>query len=486
MSAPLMLSISGLRGLVGQSLTPAVAARYAAAFGQWLKAQPVAGGQAPCVVVGRDSRPSGQMIDLAACSGLIAAGCRVVGLGIATTPGVAIMAEHRHATGGMVITASHNPILWNGIKALRHDGVAPAPAQAQQIINTFHTDAIAYAPVESLLPLEHDDATASVHVARVLACVDVALIRRSKIKVVVDSVHGAGGPSAAMLLDELGVERVHLYAQPTGLFPHPPEPTRENLRGLGQAVVEHGAALGFAQDPDADRLAIVDEAGRYIGEEYTLALAVKHVLAQSDAMRGRAGIARDMPENTDETRPGKLPGKPPGARSIAANLSTSRMIDDIAQAHGVRVLRTPVGEANVVAAMREHHCILGGEGNGGVIDPRVVHVRDSLIGMALVLEMLAQQALPLSAVVDEIPHYAIVKDKADVQPAVLATMEAKLRDRFGQATMDTRDGIRIDWADQWVHVRPSNTEPIIRIIAEAPQEAAANERIQQVRTCLGL
>ncbi len=455
--APLMLSVSGLRGLVGRSLTPPVAARYAAAFGQWLKGQ-YPDKPAPHVVIGRDSRPSGSMFEMAACAGLVAVGCRVTNVGVVSTPGVAIMVEHLDADGGMVITASHNPIIWNGIKALRSDGVAPDPGQAQQIIDRYKQDDVTYAPVKGLVPLATDDTAVRVHTDRVMAQINAEAIRGSKLKVVVDSVHGAGGDEAAALLRELGVELVHLYAQPTGQFPHPPEPTRENLTELCDAVRQHKADIGFAQDPDADRLAVVDDQGRYIGEEYTLALTAQHVLSRN--------------------------GTPAGA-VVAANLSTSRMIDDIAAKAGAKVIRTAVGEANVAAAIRSHQAAIGGEGNGGVIWPPVIHVRDSIAGIGLLLELLAQEKQPLSAIVDRIPRYAIVKDKIEIKPGMAEKSIAALKQRFGNEKVDLQDGIRIDWDGRWVHVRPSNTEPIMRIIAEADTEAAAKQLIRETREAMG-
>jgi phosphomannomutase len=455
--SPLMLSVSGLRGLVGKSLTPPLAARYAAAFGQWLKSRHPEEDPTPHVMLGRDSRPSGQMLELAAASGLISVGCRVTTLGIVTTPGVAIMTEHLHADGGMVITASHNPILWNGIKALRPDGVAPPPDQAQQIIDCFKADDVTYAPVERLAPLGHDETTHHVHIDRVLRHIDVDAIRKRQLKVVVDSVHGAGGNAAAMLMDRLGIQLIHVHAQPTGLFPHPPEPTRENLVGLCEAVQKHHADLGFAQDPDADRLAIIDDQGRYIGEEYTLALASLHVLNN-----------RDQPQNA----------------VLVANLSTSRMIDDIAHKAGAQVIRTPVGEANVAATIRDHSAVIGGEGNGGVIWPQVIHVRDSIVGMSLVLELLAHRRLPLSQIALEIPRYAIVKDKVNIKANAADAYIEKLKSHFSSQKIDTQDGVRIDWPDKWIHVRSSNTEPILRIIAEADTEEHARLLVNQARDLL--
>ena len=446
--APLMLSISGLRGLIGSSLTPPVAARYAAAFGTWLREST---GQAhPIVVIGRDSRPSGPMIEAAALAGLNAVGCKAVSIGIATTPTTGVMVEHLGASGGMVITASHNPIIWNGIKALRHDGVAPPPDQAAEIIARFHDDRVDYAAVEDLQPIEQDSTADREHIDRILAHIDIGAIREAKLKVVLDSVHGAGGPVTAELMHELGVELVHLYPEATGLFPHVPEPTRENLVGLSGEVRKHRAHIGLAQDPDADRLAIVDETGAYIGEEYSLALCAAHVL-----------------------------GKEKGP--VAANLSTSRMVDDIAAQHGVEVVRTQVGEANVAAGMRAAGAVIGGEGNGGVIWPKVVHVRDSLGTAALLLEMLAQTGRSVSELAAAIPAYSIVKDKIPVVPGLLDKAMEPVQVEFADATIDLQDGFRADYDDRWVNLRASNTEPIVRIIAEASDEAGARELIDRVK-----
>ena len=458
-----MLSVSGLRGLIGQSLTPPVAARFGAAFGSWVKTQ--SKNAAPRVVVGRDSRPSGQMIELAACAGLVSVGCEVIAIGIATTPTTAVMVDHLKAAGGMVITASHNPIIWNGLKCLRHDGVAPPPAEANEIIRRFKEDDASHVEVEALKAMHRDESSSRVHVDRILPLIDVVAIRKAKLRCVLDSVHGAGGPATARLLRELGVECVHLYGEPTGFFPHTPEPTRENLTELAEAVARHKAHVGFAQDPDSDRLAMVDERGTYIGEEYTLALCVMHVLGKG----------------TEGRRDGGTKGT-----KVAANLSTSRMIDDVAAMFGASVVRTPVGEANVAAAMKKHASPVGGEGNGGIIIPPVTYVRDSLTGIALALEMLADRGKPLSAIVDEIPRYAIVKDKLPFDPVVQERLVPSLKSAFSQQKIDLQDGVRIDWPDRWVHARPSNTEPIMRIIAEAPKESDAKELIAKVRAALGV
>ncbi len=450
--APLMISVSGLRGLIGQSLTPQVATHFAAAYGSHLKQ--TTGHPNPHVVFGRDSRPSGQMIESAAIAGLSAVGCRVTTLGIVTTPSVAIMIEHLGAQGGMVATASHNPIIWNGLKPLTADGVAPPSDQSKQIIERFHKQDFDYAPVEQLQPIGSDDTTHRVHVDRVLNNVDVQAIRDANIKVVLDSVHGAGGPAGAMLLNELGVELVHLYGETTGHFPHTPEPTAENLTGLSDAVRQHNAHIGLAQDPDADRLAVADENGAYIGEEYTLALCAKHVMART-----------------------------PGP--AAANLSTSRMIDDIATQHDQTVYRTPVGEANVAKRMRETNCVVGGEGNGGIIWPVIGYVRDSLAGAALLLELMATTGKTVSQLVDDIPAYTIVKTKCPIQPGMAEAAGAAVKQAFADHAIDEQDGVRVDLPDGWIHVRPSNTEPIMRIIVEAPDQNRANQLLESTQQAIG-
>ncbi len=450
--APLMLSVSGMRGLVGRSITPDVATRYATAFGNWLKQS--TGGVPPHVVVGRDSRPSGLMFEMAVAAGLIASGCRVTRVGVLSTPGVAIMIGHHRADGGMVITASHNPIIWNGIKALRRDGAAPPADQAAEIIQRFKDNDLDFVPVEKIENCEEDTSGVQVHLDSILPHIDVQSVRDANLSAVVDSVNGAGGHEAKALLDALGVKVFHMYSEPTGIFPHVPEPTRENLTELCTEVTQQGADIGFAQDPDADRLAVVDEQGKYIGEEYTLALAAMHLLKKGD--------------------------------KTVANLSTSRMIDDIAQRAGAQVLRTAVGEANVTAGMNQCGAEIGGEGNGGVIWSKVSGVRDSLVGMALMLEMLAKRGKPLSKLTGEVPAYAIVKDKVDASPDLIQQIKPILSEAFKDQKIDDQDGVRVDWQDRWVHVRPSNTEPIIRLIAEAKHEDDANALINQTRLALGL
>ena len=456
----LMIGVSGLRGTVGGTLTPAVATRMAAAFAAWLKRGGAAEGRGPKngthfrVVVGRDGRPSGPFVRDAVLSALHASGIEAVDLDIVTTPGVAMMVKHTGADAGIVITASHNPIEWNGIKLLNRDSVAPPPADVKQILERYHAEVTDYVRVEKLIPPTKNSETHALHVRTILGFVDTLGISSKRFKVVLDSVNGAGCVATAMLLSKLGCNVVHLNNTPNGQFPHEPEPTEKNLTGLADEVKRQKAAVGFAQDPDADRLALVDETGRYIGEEYTLALCAQWILSK------RPGVA-------------------------VTNLSTSRMLDDIAAKSGSTVVRTPVGEANVADAMRAADggkgAVVGGEGNGGIIDLRVVPGRDSLVGMAYVLQLMAATGKTLSQLVAETPRYEIVKTKFECRREDAERAVEALKTEFAHEKVDTQDGLRIDWADAWVHARASNTEPIMRIIAEAPDRATAERRIADVQ-----
>ena len=458
--APLMLSVSGARGIVGRTMTPEVAAAYGGAFGSFLKA--TTGKARPRVVVGRDGRISGPPLAAAAVGGLVATGCDVIDIGVAMTPTVGVMIGHHRADGGLTVTASHNPIQWNGIKCLDGDGLAPPPAIAKEIVDRFKARRIDWCgPLETGRVTE-DLTAARVHVDRVLANVDVAAIRARRFPVVLDSVNGSGCLGGRMLLEELGCSVQHIFGEMTGVFGHVPEPLAENLVDLAGAVRgAPGTACGFAQDPDADRLAIVDERGTFIGEEFTLVLAALRMLQRT------------------------------GGGALAANLSTSRMVDDVAARFpGSHVVRTAVGEANVVAGLRGTKGVLGGEGNGGVIFPPVCWVRDSLTAMALVLELLAHEGKPLSAVVAGLPRYAMVKRKMELASvggmAAVAPALAKVKAAFAKERISDVDGVRVDFADGWVHLRASNTEPIVRVIAEAPTAERANELCDRCREAAGV
>ncbi len=440
----LMMTVSGVRGVIGEMLTPTLAAELGCAFGTYLR-----GGK---VVVGRDSRPSGAMVQQGVVSGLLAAGCDVILLGIASTPATAMMVRRHSANGGVVITASHNPVMWNGIKFLTSEGLAPPPEQAAKIFGIYDLKAFTLAGVEHLSTPQSDPSAANAHVEAVLSLVDRKLISAKEYRVVLDSINGAGGVEGKMLLDNLGCEVVHINAEANGRFAHAPEPLAENLAQLCDAVREKQAIAGFAQDPDADRLAIVDENGIYIGEEYTLALAARYMFA---------------------AHPGPA----------AANLSTSRMIDDVAaQAGGAcRVYRSPVGEANVVAVMKDHGCQFGGEGNGGIIDLRVGPVRDSLVAMALTLQLMTLTGKTISQLVADIPRYVMIKQKFDCPKERVERILDAVRTQCCDGQINDIDGVRVDYPDGWVHIRGSNTEPIVRIIAEAPTQDRAHDLINRMR-----
>ena len=448
----LMIGVSGTRGTIGGTLTPAVVSQMAAAFATYLKhtSQPADGSHFR-VVFGRDSRPSGSWVRDIAVGTLTASGIEVIDLDVVTTPGVAMMVRHLGADAGMIATASHNPVEWNGLKLLNSMAIALPPHDADLIKSMYTEGKSSLVRVEKIKQPKKNPETHALHMKRVLDHVDVLGVSTKRFKVVVDSVNGAGCVTSATLLSKLGCQIVHLNATPDGLFPHEPEPTEKNLTGLAAEVKRQRAHVGFAQDPDADRLAIVDENGVYIGEEYSLALAARLILSKKSG-----GVT-------------------------AANLSTSRMLDDIAAKYGGRVIRTPVGEANVVQAMLRENAVIGGEGNGGVIDPRIVPGRDSLVGMAYVLQLMSETGKSISELVAELPKYEIVKTKFECRREDANRAVEAIKAQFTKEKVDVQDGIRIDWETSWVHARPSNTEPIMRIIAEAPTRAMADERIAAVQ-----
>jgi len=451
MPEQLIVSISGMRGIVGENLTDSIAADYGRAFGTFLKSSKLKtqNSKLISVCIGRDSRSSGPMLASAVASGLCAVGIDVIGLGLVPTPTVGVMVTHLGCAGGVIITASHNPVQYNGIKLLLGNAMAPPADAAGQIKQFFldkHFDSVESTQCGKITSNEQADVT---HIEKVLAIVDREAIAAKGFKVVLDSVNGAGGGITKKLLAELGCRVSAINDEPTGLFAHTPEPIAENLTDLCSAVKAKRAEIGFAQDPDADRLAIVDEAGRYIGEEYTLAMAARYVFSK------QAGKA-------------------------ATNLSTSRMIDDIAEKAGCQVIRTPVGEANVAAAMLEHNCVIGGEGNGGIIDLRVGPIRDSLVGIALVLQLMAEARKTVSELVAEIGGYYMTKGKFPADPSQAQEILDRARRTFTNARLDTSDGYRFDFDDGWVHIRSSNTEPVMRAIVEAKDRSIAQGYIDAV------
>lgn len=443
----LMVSVSGIRGRVGEALTPEIVTQFAAGFGAWSLARSMS----RSIVVGRDSRVSGPMLHHAVTAGLLSVGAEMVDLGMAPTPTVQLAVEDLHAAGGLAITASHNPIEWNALKFIGSTGLF-LDASESSAMRAFVERGFARASWDRLGSVSVDSSGISRHLERILALdvIDVDAIRRRRFIVAVDTCHGAGATILPALLERLGCEMRGINLAADGRFHRPPEPVAENLGELQELVRRSGAALGMATDPDVDRLALVDETGVAIGEDFTLALAARVVL------RRHPGI-------------------------VVSNLSTSRVVDDVAAEAGCETVRAPVGEVNVATKMRDIGAVVGGEGNGGVILPALHLGRDAPLAAALVLQLLASDGVPLSAIVARYPRYVIVKERLSRPQGSLEPVYSSLRSSFPEATADTQDGLRLAWPDRWVHVRPSGTEPIVRVIAEAPTAALAEELIARCR-----
>ena len=455
----LMVSVSGVRGRVGEALTPEVVSTFAAGFGAWAARKRASEGgpgasERPRVVVGRDSRVSGPMFHRAVIAALQSVGCTAVDIGLTTTPSCQLAVEHHHAAGGLMISASHNPIEWNALKLIAPSGLFLDAAEGAAM-RAIMEEGIPRATWDRLGGVESDPEAMERHLDLVLALpfLDVAGIRGRRFHVALDCCHGAGGAIMPQLLARLGCQVTAINLPTDGRFPRPPEPIPENLGDLEELVRASGADVGFAVDPDVDRLALVSELGRAVGEDYTLALAARVVL------RHREG-------------------------PVVTNLSTSRVVDDVATAARSRVIRAPVGEVNVALRMRSEGAPVGGEGNGGVILPELHLGRDAPAGAALLLQLLLEENRPLSKVVADFPRYVIVKEKLDRPNASLASVYDVLRSAFPDAEADTQDGLRLAWDDRWVHVRPSGTEPIVRVIAEARSEELARDLIARSRAPL--
>lgn len=441
-----IVSISGLRGVVGDGLDPEFLVGFAMAFGTMCN-----GGT---VVLARDGRGSGLMVKHAVTAALMATGCEVLDADIASTPTCGVLVTQLEAAGGLQITASHNPIRWNGLKPFSPGGSVLDEAAGARLLEILENRDFRLVDHSKLGQIRQLDDPAAMHLQRVLGLISVEPIRKRKIKVVLDCNHGAGGVLGPRLLETLGCDVHVMGGTPDGQFAHTPEPLEQNLGGLCDEVHRVGADIGFAQDPDADRLAIVDENGRYIGEELTLALCADFVLSRT-----------------------------PGP--IVVNGSTSRTTADIAEKYGCPFYRSSVGEAHVVAKMNEVNAIIGGEGNGGLIDPKIGFVRDSFAGMAYVLAGLTEQNISLSTWADSLPQYTIVKDKITCERAMVGAACAALKSRYADAQASEGDGLRLDWPNRWVQVRASNTEPIVRIIAEAPNASTARELCSEAMKIAG-
>jgi phosphomannomutase len=450
-----IISVSGLRGVVGETLTPEVAIRYAAAFAAALPPGDI--------LIGRDSRPSGRMLSLAVQAGLQALGRTTIDAGITATPTVGVLLRKFEAAGAIQITASHNPAPYNGLKLFSAEGRVIPAGPGREVLERYRTGQPDWLPQDRLGEGQRCDDTVMAHLLAVLDTVDAERIRKQRFRVLLDSNHGAGSLLGRRLLNELACRVTVLGEEPDGQFAHPAEPTAENLAGVLTAVSNAGADVGFCQDPDADRLAVIDASGRYLGEEYTLAMCVDHVLRQacragvSPAQAAGTAAPQDAPQN-----------------AIVANCASSRMSQDVAERYGVPYVRSAVGEANVVDAMLAHAAVFGGEGNGGPIDPRVGYVRDSFVGMAQLLDAMAARQTTIAQLADELPRYEIVKTKIALPPEKLPAALDALEKHFSDATGDRLDGMRLDWPGRWLLVRGSNTEPIVRAIAEAPTAAEAS------------
>lgn len=434
----LIISVSGLRGIVGQSLTPEVATRFVAAFSQQLPRGPM--------IVGRDGRSSGPMLSRAIIAALSACGRDCVDADVAATPTIGVLVRALGAAGAVQISASHNPAPYNGIKLFGREGRVLDAETGAAIRDVYHSGQPAWCPYDQIGSVTHDPDPHQGHLEKVLATVDTVAIRAAGYRVLLDSNHGAGSILGKRLLESLGCQVVAVGDTPDGQFAHVPEPTADNLKEIAQQVRQQNCAVGFFQDPDADRLALVDADGRYIGEEYTLALCVQRALSE-ESTRG----------------------------PIVINGATSGMSERLAEQAGVASYRSAVGEANVADMMIANKATYGGEGNGGPIDPRVGYVRDSFVGMAQVLDLMSHAGKTLAELADALPKLHIHKSKAAVSADRLPALFETLKNQHSDATLQTGDGLRLAWNDKWLLVRGSNTEPIVRFIAEAETEAEARQ-----------
>ena len=468
----LIKSISGIRGTiggaVGQGLTPVDVVKYAAAYGTWALSQdqsqrassaPAAGpngSAAPrsLVVIGRDARLSGELVSRLVAATLQSLGLDVLDLGLSTTPTVEMAVPARRALGGIILTASHNPKQWNALKLLDAAGEFLSAAAGEHVLALAESEAFDFAPVGKLGAYATDDAFLETHLAAILALplVDAAAIRAKKFRVVVDGVNSSGGLAVPRLLELLGVETIEkLHCEPTGDFAHNPEPLPENLRDIAKVLEKGGFDLGIVVDPDVDRLALVSENGEMFGEEYTLVAVADYVLGQR------------------------------GGGNTVSNLSSTRALRDVTEKHGGTYTAAAVGEVNVVAKMKETQAVIGGEGNGGIILPELHYGRDALVGIALFLTHLAKSGLTMSRLRGSYPNYFISKNKIELTPeintdAVLAAVEK----RYAKQPVNTIDGVKIEFGQEWVHLRRSNTEPIIRIYAESDSNATAEHLAQKI------
>ena len=444
----LIKSISGIRGTIGgavsDNLTPIDAVKFAAAYGMWIKEQRKKTNYR--VVIGRDARISGEMIQSLVMNTLVGMGIDVVNLGLSTTPTVEVAVPMEHADGGLILTASHNPKQWNALKLLDSNGEFLNATHSQRVLDLAESEEVIFAKVDDLGKITLNEAYFDLHIDEVLELdyVDVEAIKSCKFKVVVDGVNSTGGIVVPLLLERLGVEPIKLHCTPNGHFPHNPEPLKAHLTDLSEKVVQTGADFGIAVDPDVDRLAFMDEKGELFGEEYTLVACADYILSQNKG-------------------------------NTVSNLSSTRALRDITEKHGGTYTASAVGEVNVVNAMKANKAVIGGEGNGGVILPEAHYGRDALVGIALFLSLLAEKKISVSTLKNTYPLYFMSKKKIDLNPTIdVDGLLQLIENKYANEPLTTVDGVKIDFADSWVHLRKSNTEPIIRIYTEAPSQQQAD------------
>lgn len=437
----LKISISGVRGVIGQSLTPKLLTRFAEAFGTHTGSG--------TIVIGRDPRTSGEMVKHAVIAGLLSTGSRVIDIGVCPVPTVQLQVRHRRAQGGIAITASHNPAEWNALKFIGSSGLFLDAGQARELLDIYHQGEYTKVGGAELRTVEKVEGATDLHIKSILEVLGPLPQTPRKLRVVIDSCNGAGSLVGPKLIEALGAEVIRLNTTPDGSFPRPAEPLPENLEELRRLVKDHRADVGFAQDMDADRLAIVSEQGEAIGEDYTLVLATLYVLGHEKG-------------------------------PVVANLSTTSAVADVAKRFDCPVILTKIGEVNVTDAMQQHRAVIGGEGNGGVIYPRINFARDSLVGIALVLHLLAESGKSITELLANIPRYTIVKEKLACPSDRIAGALKIVRQAFADYSLDTRDGVKVITPDGWLLVRGSNTEPIIRVVAEAKSEERARALVDDV------
>jgi len=439
----LKISISGVRGVIGESLTPGLLTRFAQAFGTYVGAA--------TIVIGKDPRTSGEMVKQAVIAGLLSSGCRVIDIGMCPVPTIQLLVRHHGAQGGIAITASHNPAEWNALKFINGDGLFLNSGQAREMLDIYHQGEYTKVAGAEMREVEEFSGATDLHIQKILEVLGPLPQSEKRLRVVLDACNGAGSLVGPKLLEALGVEVVPINVSPNGLFPRPAEPVAENLGDLSNAVKDHGADIGFAQDMDADRLAIVSEQGTPIGEDYTLLLATLYVL-----------------------------GKELGA--VVANLSSTSVLEEIAKRFSCPVFLTRIGEVNVTEEMQKQNAVIGGEGNGGVIYPRINFARDSLTGMALILHLMAETRQTITELVNSLPQFSMVKEKLACPSDKIAAVLRMLRHEYSSYPLDLRDGVKVILPAGWFLVRGSNTEPIIRVIAEAENETRAREIVAGVYT----